>query len=100
MTSVNERSVAATDGGVVETWKPGMPWETAIRELEARRRLGQQMGGPARIDRQHAAGKLTVRERIDGLIDSGSFFEMGRILGDSEYDADGNLVRMQPAAFV
>lgn len=101
-TSANGQSETATDPGsaVVETWKPGMPWQAAIQELEARRRLGQAMGGPARIERQHAAGKLTVRERIDALVDTGSFFELGRIIGDSEYDGDGNLVRVQPAAFV
>lgn len=35
------------------------------------------MGGEDRINRQHDAGKLTVRERIDRLFDAGSFFEHG-----------------------
>ena len=35
------------------------------------------MGGAERIERQHAAGKLTVRERIDLLFDDGTFFEQG-----------------------
>ncbi|MDR7505862.1 MAG: carboxyl transferase domain-containing protein, partial [Armatimonadota bacterium] len=34
------------------------------------------LGGPERIERQHAAGKLTARERIDLLLDPGSFVEL------------------------
>lgn len=38
--------------------------------------LSQQGGGPKRIEAQHAKGKLTARERIDLLLDKGSFREM------------------------
>ena len=41
-----------------------------LRELEAKLRLG---GGPDKIERQHKQGKLTARERIDLLLDKGSF---------------------------
>ncbi len=41
------------------------------------------MGGPEAIERQHAAGKLTARERLDLLFDPGSFVEFG-ILADHE----------------
>ena len=34
------------------------------------------MGGPERVERQHAQGKLTVRERLDLLFDQGSFTEL------------------------
>ena len=44
-----------------------------LRELKAQARLG---GGQARIDRQHQAGKLTARERLDLLLDEGSFHEL------------------------
>ncbi len=37
-------------------------------------------GGQTRIDRQHAKGKLTARERIDILLDDGSFEEMGMLV--------------------
>ena len=37
-------------------------------------------GGAARIEKQHAAGKLTARERIDWLLDPGSFVEIGRFV--------------------
>jgi len=44
-----------------------------LRELREQARLG---GGQARIDRQHARGKLTARERIERLLDPGSFREL------------------------
>ena len=45
-----------------------------LRERRERARLG---GGPERIERQHAADKLTARERIDLLVDDGTFVELG-----------------------
>ena len=44
-----------------------------LEEMRAQARLG---GGQARIDRQHARGKLTARERIEQLLDSGTFREL------------------------
>ncbi len=44
-----------------------------LHEMRAQARLG---GGQARIDRQHAQGKLTARERIDRLLDPGTFREL------------------------
>ncbi len=46
-----------------------------IGELERRRALAQEGGGPERRDRQHTAGKLSARERIALLLDEGSFEE-------------------------
>ena len=46
-----------------------------IQELHNRREQARLGGGKARIDRQHAAGKLTARERLDVLLDPGSFEE-------------------------
>jgi len=46
-----------------------------IEELEKRREQARMGGGQARIDTQHAKGKLTARERIDLLLDPGSFEE-------------------------
>src|SRR5512140_3325740 len=55
-----------------------------IRTLEARLREG---GGKARIERQHAAGKMTARERIAGLLDAGScFLETGLLIAYDRYD--------------
>jgi acetyl-CoA carboxylase carboxyltransferase component len=45
-----------------------------LREKREEAKVG---GGPKRIERQHSSGKLTARERLDLLLDPGSFFEVG-----------------------
>ena len=52
-------------------------WEADIEELRRREALARQMGGPEKVKRQHDAGRLTVRERIDALLDPDSFHEIG-----------------------
>src|SRR3954447_10775644 len=47
-----------------------------INELYDKRREVELGGGDERIDKQHAKGKLTARERIDLLVDKGTFFEL------------------------
>ena len=49
------------------------------------------MGGAERVQRQKDAGRLTVRERIDALLDAGSFEEWGGLAGFSKYGPDGAL---------
>lgn len=49
---------------------------TRLHELEKLAELG---GGPDRIKKQHDAGKLTARERIDLLMDEGTFVEMDKL---------------------
>lgn len=63
-----------------------MVWEPELEELERRRALARQMGGDEAVARHHAKGKLTVRERIDGLADPGSFREIGSIAGSATYE--------------
>jgi propionyl-CoA carboxylase beta chain len=46
-----------------------------LNQLEERRAAARQGGGQRRIDAQHARGKLTARERIELLLDEGSFEE-------------------------
>ncbi len=55
------------------------------------------MGGVDKVKRQHDQGRLTVRERIDGLIDKGSFHEIGAVSGIGEYDSTGELKNVTPA---
>lgn len=55
------------------------------------------MGGVDKVKRQHDQGRLTVRERIDGLIDKGSFHEIGAVAGIGEYDSGGDLKKLTPA---
>src|SRR5438067_3525481 len=53
----------------------GPTMREAAEELAERRAKFREMGGAERIERQHEAGKLTVRERLDLLFDDGSFAE-------------------------
>src|SRR5580692_9419897 len=48
-----------------------------VAELEARRATVREMGGPAKIAKQHARGKMTARERLAALFDEGVFVEIG-----------------------
>jgi propionyl-CoA carboxylase beta chain len=54
-----------------------------LRDLERRADLG---GGPERLDRQHQAGKLTARERIDLLFDRGTFQELDKLVVHRSHD--------------
>ncbi len=51
-----------------------------LAELEERRRRAEEGGGPERVARQHERGKLTARERLDLLLDPGSFVELDRFV--------------------
>ncbi len=53
-----------------------MSTDNRISHLEALRERNLEGGGRERIERQHAEGKLTARERIELLLDPGSFFEL------------------------
>ena len=77
-----------------------MSWKAELDELERRRRLALELGGPDKVARHKAQGKLTVRERIAGLVDEGSFEEIGSVAGFPEYDAEGNLTGLTPANVV
>src|SRR5215510_4932389 len=74
-----------------------MSWQSELDELRARERMAREMGGPDKVQRQHDGGRLTVRERIDRLIDEHSFHEIGAIAGKAEYDAEGRLSKLIPA---
>src|SRR4051812_8372949 len=76
------------------------PWQPELDELARRRELARQMGGAEKVERHRANGKLTVRERIDELLDPGSFREVGGLTGRSSADEDGNLAAVMPANFV
>ena len=75
-----------------------MTMDAKIRELEEKRAALMAGGGRERIDKQHKAGKLSARERIDVLVDPGSFQESGLFarhraalfgMADKEMPADG-----------
>jgi propionyl-CoA carboxylase beta chain len=61
-----------------------------MSELERRRRRAREGGGKERVDRQHAAGKLTARERLELLLDAGSLEELDMLAeGTSKVPGDG-----------
>jgi len=74
-----------------------MNWQEELDELRARERMAREMGGPDKVRRQHAGGRLTARERIEALIDAGSFHEIGAIAGKAEYDGAGGLLNLTPS---
>ncbi len=57
-----------------------MSMKERLRELEERARAAEEGGGPERLARQHERGKLSARERIDLLLDPGSFTELDRFV--------------------
>jgi propionyl-CoA carboxylase beta chain len=69
----------------------GKRMEKAIkrfREIQKKNLLG---GGVKHIERQHSRGKLTARERIDILVDPGSFSELGSFVGTTSKRIDGRI---------
>ncbi len=54
-----------------------MGMEEKVSELYERKRKVLEMGGEKAVEKQHAKGKLTARERIEKLLDPGSFVEIG-----------------------
>ena len=77
-----------------------MTWEPELEELRRREALARRMGGDERVERQHASGRLTVRERIERLFDPGSFHETGALAGSGTYGDDGELQSFIPANMV
>jgi acetyl-CoA carboxylase carboxyltransferase component len=75
-------------------------WQPEIDELRKREELGRRMGGVDKIKRHHDGGKLTVRERVAGILDEGSFHEIGAITGKTRYDQAGELIDMVPTNLV
>ena len=65
-----------------------MTLEEKLAELEKRNAAAEAGGGPERVERQHKAGKLSARERIDLLLDEGSFQELDRLVTHSCHDFD------------
>src|SRR5215469_5274205 len=74
-----------------------MGWQPELDELRERERQALELGGTERVKRQHEGGRLTVRERIDALVDRASFHEIGAIAGRARYDDHGNLVALTPS---
>ncbi|HTO61687.1 MAG TPA: carboxyl transferase domain-containing protein [Bradyrhizobium sp.] len=74
-----------------------MNWKVELDELARREAFAREMGGVEKVKRQRDQGRLTVRERIDALVDPKSFHEIGAVSGIGEYDEKGELRQLTPA---
>ncbi len=77
-----------------------MSWKPEVDEIEARREAARAMGGPEAVRRQHERGRLTIRERLDRLVDPGSLEEQGPLAGEAERDDEGRLLELHPANYL
>lgn len=75
------------------------PWQDKADEIDQRRKLAKRQGGEDAVRKQHARERLTIRERIDRVLDEGSLREVGPIAGAGERNEDGSL-SFTPANFV
>lgn len=74
-----------------------MTWKPELDELMKREALAKGMGGEDKIKRQHDAGRLTIRERVDMLVDKGTLHEIGTIAGKAIYDENNQLLDFMPS---
>ncbi len=76
-----------------------MSWLPEAEEIGLRHAWAEALGGEEAVARHHAQGRLTVRERIGGLLDAGSFQEVGKLSGNGIY-AQGRVTKVTPAPYV
>lgn len=69
----------------------------SLQELELRANAARAMGGAEAVAKWHEKGRLTARERIEALLDPGTFQELGMLTGKGEYDASGALRSFTPS---
>src|SRR5499426_3366064 len=77
-----------------------MDWQSEMDELRRREAFAEELGGAERVKRQHDGGRLTIRERIERLVDPASFHELGKIAGQAFYDERNDLKKLVPSNFV
>lgn len=77
-----------------------MGWEPELADLARREAMAEQLGGADKVERQHHFGKQTIRERVDQVVDDGTFWEFGKTAGMAKYDDDGELIDLTPSNFV
>jgi acetyl-CoA carboxylase carboxyltransferase component len=78
-------------------FEPSGVWEEELRELALRRQQALAMGGPEALTKLHAKGRMDARQRLEKLLDTGSFQEMGSLAGKGHYDAEGRFTRLDPS---
>jgi acetyl-CoA carboxylase carboxyltransferase component len=63
-------------------------WNDTLEDLRRRRAAARSMGGPGRLARQRTASRMDARSRLDHLLDSGSWMELGTLAGGEDVPAD------------
>ena len=68
--------------------------EERLDELRRRKAQSEAGGGSKRIDAQHNRGKMTARERLEGLLDEGSFQEVDSLVEHrcTDFGMEGNII--------
>src|SRR5659263_734361 len=75
--AVEEEHIQGEGSGAAAPVAPvAHPIEERLEHLAALREEALHAGSPAAVERQHERGKLTVRERLEKLLDAGSFVEL------------------------
>ena len=77
-----------------------MSWKPEVDEIKKRRELALAQGGADAVAKQHSQNRLTIRERVDQLLDEGSFEELGPVAGTPVLNEAGELVSYDPANFI
>lgn len=72
---MSEKSTPTLDG-----------WASEVEELRLRRGEAMALGGAEAVARHHERGRLTIRERVEQLVDRNSFREVGTLTGQGRYD--------------
>ena len=96
--------IAPAAGGKRAAAGEGESWAPLLKDVATMRQLARDRLAPGSQDpgvvRQRSRGKLTCRERIDLLLDEGSFREVGSVAGFASYDDHGAITAFTPANHV
>jgi propionyl-CoA carboxylase beta chain len=76
------------------------PHAAKLAELAARHAIAEEGGGPERRAREHKAGKLSARERVDLLLDEGSFIETDKFVTHRATDFGMDAQRVPGDGFI
>jgi acetyl-CoA carboxylase carboxyltransferase component len=77
-------------------FEPAGEWKAALEELQTRREMVLRMGGEEAVEKFCAGGRMHARQRIETLLDPGTFREFGRVAGKGHYDKEGHFQRLDP----
>ena len=80
--------------------KQSTDWSPELNHKKRREHYADAMGGAEKVARQRGRGKLTARDRIAGILDAGSFREIGKLAGAGTYDEDGKFLSSAASNFI